>query len=154
MQRFLPYGRQFIEDDDIAAVSAVLRSDYLTTGPAVAKFEAALKDLGTDMSLWGKHSEIPAGLTTSTSTGGVSRRFFQRRIVLLDPMMLAPRLLAHAGFMANGVLQILAPQSDPRLASLPPFPKPVSDFLSAETANIAIASSPLSGLIDWSLPLI
>lgn len=44
MQRFLPYGRQFIEEDDIAAVSAVLRSDYLTTGPAVAKFEAALKE--------------------------------------------------------------------------------------------------------------
>jgi len=40
---FLPYGRQTIEDDDIAAVSEVLRSDYLTTGPAVARFEAALE---------------------------------------------------------------------------------------------------------------
>jgi UDP-4-amino-4,6-dideoxy-N-acetyl-beta-L-altrosamine transaminase len=39
---FLPYGRQVIEDDDIAAVSEVLRGDYLTTGPAVAKFEAAI----------------------------------------------------------------------------------------------------------------
>lgn len=39
---FLPYGRQVIEDDDIAAVSEVLRGDYLTTGPAVARFEAAL----------------------------------------------------------------------------------------------------------------
>ena len=35
-QAFLPYGRQVIEDDDIAAVSEVLRGDYLTTGPAVA----------------------------------------------------------------------------------------------------------------------
>jgi UDP-4-amino-4,6-dideoxy-N-acetyl-beta-L-altrosamine transaminase len=40
---FLPYGRQTIEDDDIEAVSEVLRSDYLTTGPAVARFEAALE---------------------------------------------------------------------------------------------------------------
>ncbi|HTT98657.1 MAG TPA: UDP-4-amino-4,6-dideoxy-N-acetyl-beta-L-altrosamine transaminase [Rhizomicrobium sp.] len=41
-QAFLPYGRQVIEDDDIAAVSEVLRGDYLTTGPAVARFEAAI----------------------------------------------------------------------------------------------------------------
>ena len=41
-QEFLPYGRQFIEDDDIAAVVAVLRSDFLTTGPAVEAFETAL----------------------------------------------------------------------------------------------------------------
>ena len=39
---FLPYGRQVIEDDDIAAVTEVLRGDYLTTGPAVARFEKAL----------------------------------------------------------------------------------------------------------------
>jgi len=38
---FLPYGRQSIDDDDIAAVSAVLRSDFLTTGPEVAAFEDA-----------------------------------------------------------------------------------------------------------------
>ena len=36
---FLPYGRQVIEDDDIAAVTEVLRGDYLTTGPTVARFE-------------------------------------------------------------------------------------------------------------------
>jgi UDP-4-amino-4,6-dideoxy-N-acetyl-beta-L-altrosamine transaminase len=39
---FLPYGRQFLEDDDIAAVIDVLRGDWLTTGPAVEAFEAAL----------------------------------------------------------------------------------------------------------------
>jgi UDP-4-amino-4,6-dideoxy-N-acetyl-beta-L-altrosamine transaminase len=38
----LPYGHQCIEDDDIAAVVAVLRSNYLTTGPAVEAFEQAL----------------------------------------------------------------------------------------------------------------
>lgn len=39
---FLPYGRQSIGEDDIAAVAAVLRSDWLTTGPAVQQFEEAL----------------------------------------------------------------------------------------------------------------
>lgn len=38
---FLAYGRQLIEDDDVAAVAAVLRGDWLTTGPAVEAFERA-----------------------------------------------------------------------------------------------------------------
>jgi UDP-4-amino-4,6-dideoxy-N-acetyl-beta-L-altrosamine transaminase len=41
-QGFLNYGRQAISEDDIAAVVDVLRSDWLTTGPAVERFEAAL----------------------------------------------------------------------------------------------------------------
>ena len=39
--RFLPYGRQSISKDDIRAVNAVLRSDYLTTGPEIERFESA-----------------------------------------------------------------------------------------------------------------
>ena len=35
----LPYGRQTIEDDDIAAVAEALRGDFLTTGPTVEAFE-------------------------------------------------------------------------------------------------------------------
>ena len=37
----LPYGRQLIEDDDIAAVAEALRADFLTTGPRVEAFERA-----------------------------------------------------------------------------------------------------------------
>lgn len=39
--RFLPYGRQLIEEDDVAAVASALRGDFLTGGPAVEAFEAA-----------------------------------------------------------------------------------------------------------------
>jgi UDP-4-amino-4,6-dideoxy-N-acetyl-beta-L-altrosamine transaminase len=39
---FLPYGRQLIEEDDIAAVCEALRGDLLTTGPFVGRFEQAL----------------------------------------------------------------------------------------------------------------
>jgi perosamine synthetase len=38
----IPYGRQSIDDDDVAAVVNVLRGDWLTQGPAVEEFEAAL----------------------------------------------------------------------------------------------------------------
>jgi len=41
---FLPYGRQFIDEDDIAAVAQVLRSDFLTGGPQVAAFESAFAE--------------------------------------------------------------------------------------------------------------
>ena len=40
----LPYGRQTIEDDDIAAVAAALRADFLTTGPTVDAFETAFAE--------------------------------------------------------------------------------------------------------------
>jgi perosamine synthetase len=40
----LPYSRQSISDEDIAAVTDVLRSDWLTTGPAVGEFERAFAD--------------------------------------------------------------------------------------------------------------
>jgi UDP-4-amino-4,6-dideoxy-N-acetyl-beta-L-altrosamine transaminase len=44
MAEFLPYGRQTIEDDDVAAVAEALRADYLTTGPRVEAFEAAFAE--------------------------------------------------------------------------------------------------------------
>jgi perosamine synthetase len=44
MPRFLGYGRQSIDQGDIDAVIDVLRSDYLTQGPAVERFEAALAE--------------------------------------------------------------------------------------------------------------
>jgi perosamine synthetase len=40
----IPYGRQSIDDDDIAAVVAQLKSDWLTQGPTVARFEGALAE--------------------------------------------------------------------------------------------------------------
>lgn len=39
----IPYGKQFIDSNDIDAVIEVLKSDYLTTGPKVAEFENALR---------------------------------------------------------------------------------------------------------------
>lgn len=42
---FLPYGRQQITDADIEAVEAVLRSAWLTQGPEIGRFEAALRNL-------------------------------------------------------------------------------------------------------------
>jgi perosamine synthetase len=40
----IPYGRQTIDTEDVRAVAEVLRSDWLTTGPAVEQFERAIAE--------------------------------------------------------------------------------------------------------------
>ena len=40
----IPYGRQEITEEDIAEVVAVLKSDFLTQGPAVPTFECSIQD--------------------------------------------------------------------------------------------------------------
>ncbi len=40
----IPYGRQSVDKDDIAAVADVMRSNWLTTGPKIPEFEKAVAD--------------------------------------------------------------------------------------------------------------
>lgn len=41
---YIPYGHQSIDEEDIKAVVDVLRSDYLTTGPSIEKFEKTVAE--------------------------------------------------------------------------------------------------------------
>jgi len=60
VNRFLPYGRQVIEEDDIAAVAEAMRGELLTTGPYVGRFESALaKTVGA------KHAVVCANGTAA-----------------------------------------------------------------------------------------
>ena len=43
--KFIPYGRQWIDEADIVAVSTVLASDYLTQGPEIERFEDAIREI-------------------------------------------------------------------------------------------------------------
>jgi UDP-4-amino-4,6-dideoxy-N-acetyl-beta-L-altrosamine transaminase len=43
--RLIPYGRQEVNEQDIAAVAEVLRSDFLTCGPKVEEFEKSFAGL-------------------------------------------------------------------------------------------------------------
>ncbi|ACN16730.1 ArnB [Desulforapulum autotrophicum HRM2] len=40
-ENYIPYGRQSIDEEDIQAVVNILKSDWLTTGPQIEKFEKA-----------------------------------------------------------------------------------------------------------------
>lgn len=55
----LPYGRQSISEEDIEAVAAILRGDWLTTGPTVTAFEEAI-------------SALAGGHRTVTATSGTA----------------------------------------------------------------------------------
>jgi UDP-4-amino-4,6-dideoxy-N-acetyl-beta-L-altrosamine transaminase len=40
--KYIPYGHQWIDEEDIEEVVEVLKSDWITTGPKIAEFEDAL----------------------------------------------------------------------------------------------------------------
>ena len=80
----IPYGRQSIDDDDVAAVAEVLRSDFLTTGPAVGAFEAALRD-----ATGARHA---AALNSGTSA--LHAMYFARGIGPGDEIVTAPLTFA------------------------------------------------------------
>lgn len=61
MQRPLPYSRQDISEADIAAVSAVLRSDFLTQGQELPAFEAEFAAL----------HQVPHAVAVSNATAGL-----------------------------------------------------------------------------------
>lgn len=43
-QRFIPYGQQWIDEEDIEAVVQALRSPFITQGPAITDFESSIAD--------------------------------------------------------------------------------------------------------------
>jgi len=57
----IPYGKQDINQDDIDAVVAVLRSEFLTQGPSVLLFEKAL----------GGYCDVQHAVAVSSSTAGL-----------------------------------------------------------------------------------
>jgi len=81
MKGFLPYGRHWVNDEDIQAVVNVLHSDWLTTGPMVEAFEKAVAEfVGAKYGV--AVSSGTAALHAAMYAAGVS----QGDEVLLPPM--------------------------------------------------------------------
>jgi UDP-4-amino-4,6-dideoxy-N-acetyl-beta-L-altrosamine transaminase len=62
----IPYGRQLIEDDDVAAVTAVLRGEWLTQGPAIRAFEEAIAQV----------CDVPYAIAFSSGTAALHAAAF------------------------------------------------------------------------------
>src|ERR1043165_4940201 len=57
----IPYSTQHVTEEDLAAVRDVLRSDFLTQGPAVPRFEAA----------FAAAPDVPHAIAVSNATGAL-----------------------------------------------------------------------------------
>lgn len=91
----LPYGRQMVDQADIDAVVEVLRSDWLTTGPVVERFERAFA-LRVDADYAMAVSSGTAGLHLAVLASGIG----PGDEVILPPMTFAAT--ANAVLYAGG----------------------------------------------------
>lgn len=120
---FLPYGRQCLDEDDIAAVAAVLRSDFLTTGPAVRAFEAALAE----------KLDAPYAVSCSSATAGLHLAMMAAGIGPGDAVMVpAVTFLATANAARFVGAEVIFSDVDPKTGLMR-----VEDFERALGANRA-----------------
>lgn len=80
MLDFIPYGKQSIDEEDIKAVTNVLRSDWLTTGPMVEAFEKAVAEF-----VGAKY-----GVAFSSGTAGLHAAAFASNIVKGTEVLVPP----------------------------------------------------------------
>ena len=90
---FIPYARQSIDDDDIAAVAEALRSDWLTQGPRIAAFEEAVAER-----VGAKH-----GIAVATGTAALHCACRAAGVGPGDEVITAPITFAASG---NGALYL------------------------------------------------
>lgn len=105
MSSFLPYGRQSISDADIDAVAEVLRSDYLTTGPWVERFE---RDLAA--SVGARDAVVCANGTAALHLAALTRDLTADDVVIVPSLTFA----ASANCIAYCGAQVVFADVDPR----------------------------------------
>ncbi len=80
MTDFIPYNRQWIDEDDIKAVVEVLKSDWITQGPAIEKFEKVLAD----------YCGVKYAVALSSGTAALHAAYFVSGIGLNDEIITSP----------------------------------------------------------------
>jgi UDP-4-amino-4,6-dideoxy-N-acetyl-beta-L-altrosamine transaminase len=86
-EEFIPYARQDIDDDDIQAVVAVLKGDWLTQGPAIAAFENGIAER-----VGAKH-----GIAVATGTAALHAACHAAGVGPGDEVVTAPITFAASG---------------------------------------------------------
>lgn len=76
----IPYGRQSISEADIAAVAEVMKTDWLTMGPVVTEFEAAVAAL----------SATPAATVVSSGTSALHCAYAALGVTKGDEVITSP----------------------------------------------------------------
>jgi len=73
LNKFIPYGKHWINQEDIDSVVSVLKSDYLTTGPMVEEFEKAFANYVGSKYAAVAVSSGTAALHTAAFATGISK---------------------------------------------------------------------------------
>src|SRR3989344_994711 len=76
----IPYGHQFIDQDDIDAVTETLKSDFLTQGPKVKEFEESLA----------KYVGVKFAVAFSSGTSALEAAYFAAGIKSGDEVITSP----------------------------------------------------------------
>jgi len=116
----LPYARQTIEDDDVQAVVAALRSDWLTTGPTVEAFERAAASA----------VEARHAVAVSSGTAALHAAVFAAGIGPGDEVITSPLTFVAS---ANAVLY---------MGGTPVFADIRPDTLNVDPAEVAVRVTP------------
>ena len=90
---FIPYGRQTVDNDDIKAVVKVLRSDWLTQGPAVKQFEESLA----------KYCNAKYAVAVSTGTSALHLAYLAAGLGSGDEVITTPNTFAATSNMLLAV---------------------------------------------------
>lgn len=86
-QTLLPYGRQSISKSDIEQVTKTLQSDWLTQGPEIEKFEAAVA----------KFAGVKYAVAYSSGTSALHGAYFAADLQKDQEVLLAPITFAATG---------------------------------------------------------
>lgn len=77
---FLPYAKQSIDEDDLTAVAAALKSDFITRGPEVHKFEEAVA----------AYCDVPYAVAFNNGTAALMASYFAARLSPFDRVISSP----------------------------------------------------------------
>lgn len=107
----LPYGRQSISEADIEAVAEVLRGDWLTTGPFVARFEAELGKIA------GGHHAV----SMTSGTAALHAAYVAAGVKPGDEVITTPMTFASTATMATlAGAKVVFVDTDPDTALIDP----------------------------------
>ncbi|MEK7482206.1 MAG: UDP-4-amino-4,6-dideoxy-N-acetyl-beta-L-altrosamine transaminase [Patescibacteria group bacterium] len=84
MKKFLPYGHQCVEKDDIKAVVEVLKGDWLTQGPKVAEFEKKVA----------QYCGVEYAVAVSSGTAALSAAYLAAALSAGDEVITTPLTFA------------------------------------------------------------
>lgn len=147
----LIHRARFTQMGDARGADSVIRIE----GRTLERVEAALRNLGAELGDWGFELVLEGGPIRVVNVNDASDvyEFDRGREGWLRPTVFALRTVAHAARFTNRIIELLDLASDSRLEGESRSEAPSDPYFAPRGAAMAVLLSPLSGLVDQTLPL-